>query len=178
MKTCALYGIAIAVADALLVLALFFLGFHSDQSKFQAAQLIGGLGALAIGVTLTALGVKARRAEVPAAEAFGYGRAVGAGVQVSIVACLLYSVFNYAYCAFINPGFTDIMIQDRLDKLQAKGLDSAQIDKAEQFLRFMMSPGVYTISGLIGGIIIGVIISLIVAAFLKRGEPAEPPVQA
>src|SRR5271154_1826271 len=97
MKTCALYGFIIALADALLVLALFFLGFHSDPVKLAAAKWIGGVLALAIGITFTVLGVKARRAEVPEAEGFGYGSALGAGVQVSIVACVLSSIFNYVY---------------------------------------------------------------------------------
>jgi NhaP-type Na+/H+ or K+/H+ antiporter len=42
----------------------------------------------------------------------------------------------------------------------------------------MMSPGIYALQTLIGGFIIGLIISLIVAAFLKRAESTEPPVQA
>jgi hypothetical protein len=178
MKTCALYGLAIAVANALLILALFFLGFHSDPAKYQAAKYIGGLGSLAIGITFTVLGIKARRAEVPAGEPYGYGRALGAGMQIGVVASLLCAVFNYAYFAFINAGFADIIIQDQLDKMQAKGIDGARAEKAEQFMRFMMSPGVYAIQTFIGGVIFALIIALIVAAFLKRGEPAEPPVQA
>jgi hypothetical protein len=178
MKTCALYGIAIAVADALLVLVLFFLGFHSDPAKLPAAQWIGGLGALAIGVTFTALGVKARRAEIPETEPFGYGGALWAGVKVSFVACLLSSVFNYAYSAFINPGLTDIIVQDRLDKMQARGMGSAQTDQAERFIRFLMSPGVYAVYTFFLGMILALVLCLIIAAFLKRGEPAEPPIQA
>lgn len=178
MKTCALYGIAIAVANALLILALFFLGFHSDPAKYQAAKYIGGLGGLAIGITLTILGIKARRSEIPGNEAFGYGRALGAGMQVGLVASLLSAVFNYAYFAFINAGFADIIVQDQLDKMQAKGIDGARVEKAEQFMRFMMSPGVYALQTFIGGLIFALIIALIIAAFLKRAGPAEPPVQA
>jgi hypothetical protein len=178
MKTCALYGIAIAVANALLILALFFLGFHSDPAKFQAAQYIGGIGGLAIGITFTVLGVKARRSEAPASEPYGYGRALGAGMQIGLVASFLCAVFNYAYFAFINAGFADIIIQDRLDKMQAKGIDGARAEKAEQFMRFMMSPGIYALQTFIGGLIFALIIALVIAAFLKRGEPAEPPLQA
>src|SRR5271169_3395189 len=95
MKTCALYGFITALAGAFLVLALFFLGFHSDAAKLTAAQAIGGIGGLAIGATCTVLGVRARRAEVPATEDFGYGRALGAGVMISIFAALLNSLFGY-----------------------------------------------------------------------------------
>lgn len=177
MKTCALYGFIIALADSLLVLALFFLGFHSDPEKLQAAKMIGGLGALAIGVTFTVLGIKARRSEVPEAEEFGYGRALGAGVQISLIASVLVSAFNYVYGAFINPGFFDIIIQDQLDKMQAKGMSGSQAEQAEKVLRFIMSPGVYSIYMLVVGFIFAVILSLIIAAFLRRPEPAAPPMQ-
>jgi Kef-type K+ transport system membrane component KefB len=178
VKTCALYGFAIALGDALLVLALFFLGFHSDPAKLPAAQWIGGLGALAIGVTLTTLGVKARRSEVPEAELFGYGSALWEGLKLSFVACLLTAAFNYAYSAYINPGLTDIIVEDRLDKMQARGMSSAQTDQAEKFIRFMMSPGVYAVYTFILGMIFALVLCLIIAAFLKRGEPEEPPLQA
>lgn len=177
MKTCALYGFAIALADSLLILALFFLGFHSEPEKLQAAKMIGGLGALAIGITFTVLGVKARRSEVPETEAFGYGSALGAGVLISLVASVLMAVFNYVYSAFINPGLSDILIQDQLDRMQAKGISGSQAEKAERILRFIMSPGVYAAYMLVVGFIFAVVLSLIIAAFLKRPEPAAPPMQ-
>jgi hypothetical protein len=178
MKTCALYGFVIALADSLLVLALFFLGFHSDPAKLVAAGLIGGLGALAIGVVVTVLGVKARRAEIPEAQGFGYGSALWAGVQVSAVACLLGSIFDYVYNAFINPGLADIIVEAQMDKVQSKGLSADQTDKVEKMYHFMQTPVVHAITALIGGFIFAFVISLIVAAFLKRSEPAAPPVQS
>src|SRR5208283_5291418 len=170
MKTCSLYGFVLALAGALLTLALYFLGFHSDPAKLTAAKWIGGLGGVAIAVTVTARG-----AEVPESEEFGYGRALGAGALLSLVASSLSAVFAYAYYGFINPGFTDILLQDQMDRLQAKGISGAQLDQAEKFTRFFMGPGVQGVSTLIAGFIFGFIISLIVAAFLKRAAPEGPP---
>jgi ABC-type antimicrobial peptide transport system permease subunit len=181
MKTCALYGFIIALADSLLVLILFFLGWHSDPAKLTAAKWVGGLAALLIGVSLTFLGVKARRSEVPESESFGYGSALWAGVRISFVACFLTAIFNYAYSAFINPGFADIIIQDQMDKMAAKGISGDQADKVEKFMHFLMSPAVYSIYTMVLGFIFALVISLIVAAFLKRAEPvdgAPPPVRA
>jgi Protein of unknown function (DUF4199) len=175
MKTCSLYGFILALAGALLTLALYFLGFHSDPAKLTAAKWIGGLGGLAIGITFTVLGVRARRAEVPESEEFGYGRALGAGVLLSLVSSFLSAVFAYAYNAFINPGFTEIMLQDAMDKAQAKGVSGAQLDQVEKFTRLMMGPGAQGVTTLIFGFIFGFIISLVVAAFLKRAAPAGPP---
>jgi hypothetical protein len=175
MKTCSLYGFIMAVALAVLTLVLYFLGFHSDPAKLATAKWVGGLGGLVIGVSVTAIGIKARRAEVPEAEPFGYGSALGAGVLISLVANILGAVFNYVYIAFINTGYSDVLMQEQMDKLQAKGLSGAQLDQAEKVTRIFMSPVPMAIMGLIFGFIFGVIISLILAAFLKRPAPAGPP---
>jgi hypothetical protein len=178
MKTCSLYGFIIALADALLVLALFFLGFHSDPMKLGAAKWLGGLGALAIVITFTVLGVRPRRSETPADKPFGYGSALLAGVQISVVATVLYCIFNYIYQSFINPSFNELMIQDALDKAQARGMSGSQVENMEKGMRFMMSPGVQLVSGVIFGIIFGVVIALVIAAFLKRPAAGTPPLQA
>jgi hypothetical protein len=175
MKTCSLYGFISALAGAFLALVLYFLGFHSDVTKMATAQWVGGLGGTLIIVVCITLGVRARRAEVPAAEGFGYGRALGAGAMVSLVLALLSAVFNYAYLAFIDPGYPDVMIQYKMDQLQAKGISGAQLEQAEKYTRMLMNPVPATIITLVYLFILGFIISLIVAIFLKRPAPANPP---
>ncbi len=175
MKTCSLYGFILALAGALLTLALYFMGFHSDPAKLAAAKLIQNIGGLAIAVGVTAFGIRARRAEVPESEDFGYGRALGAGALISFVSAALSAVFTYAYNGFINPGFTEILVQDALDKAQAKGMSGAQLEQVEKFTRVIMGPGVMSVLVLVLGFVFGFIISLVVAAFLKRTAPAGPP---
>jgi hypothetical protein len=178
MKTCALYGFISALAGAFLVLALYFLGLHSDPAKLGTAKIVGSIGGLAIGIVITTLGVKARRAEVPADEPFGYGSAFGTGVLISIFASILSAIFSYAYYAFINPAFSEVMLQDANEKLEAKGISGSQLDKIESFNRMMFSPVPEALIALIFGFIFGVIISLVVAAFLKRPEPVQARVSA
>jgi hypothetical protein len=173
MKTCALFGFISALAGAFLNLILYFSGFQSDPAKLAAATWIGGVGGLAIGVTCIVLGVKARRAEVPANTGFGYGRALGAGATISLVASFLSSIFTYAYYTFINPGFIDIVIQDKMTKLEASGASSDKLEKAEAGMRMFMGPIPQALGGLIVGFIVGVIISMVVAAVLKRPDPAQ-----
>jgi hypothetical protein len=175
MKTCALYGFISTLAGAFLVLILYFAGFHSDPSKLGAAQAIASIGGLAIAVTCTALGMRARREETPAAEEFGYGATLGAGVLIALVGSVLGAIFTYAYHAFINPGFSEILIQDAVTKMEAKGVSGAQLDKIESFDRILFSPVGMAVSALVIGFIFGVIISLIVAAFVKRPAPSQPP---
>ena len=57
------------------------------------------------------LGVKARRAEVPADKPFGYGQAFGAAFMIGLVDSVVYSVFYYIYAAFINTGYGDVIVQ-------------------------------------------------------------------
>jgi ABC-type antimicrobial peptide transport system permease subunit len=100
---------------------------------------------------------------------------LGAGVLISLVASVLSAIFTYCYHAFINPGFSDVLIQDALAKMEAKGVSGAQLDKIESFDRILFSPPAMAAIALIFGFIFGVIISLIVAAFVKRPSPAQPP---
>ena len=176
MKTCSLYGFISALAGAFVTLFLYFLGFHSDASKLTSAGWIGGLLGLAITVTCLVLGVRSRRDETPKEEDFGYGRAVGAGALISLVASFLSSVFAYAYYAFINPAFTELMIQDRMAKMEASGMSGDRLDKAETMTRWMMSAGPASVLAFFYLFLLGLIISLIVAAFLKRPAPATPAV--
>jgi Protein of unknown function (DUF4199) len=175
MKTCALYGFISTLAGAFLVLILYFAGFHSDPAKLGAAKVVGGFGSLAIAIACTVLGVRARREEKAASEEFGYAATLWAGVLISAVAAVLGAIFTYAYHAFINPGFSQILLQDAMSKMEAKGLSGDQLDKIESFNRILFSPAAMALIALIFGFIGGVIISLIVAAFLKRPAPAQPP---
>lgn len=179
MKPPVVYGIALALASAFLTLALYFLGLHSDAAKLTQAQWISNIGLLVIGITCTVLGIKGQRAETPAAKEFSYGRALGAGVLVAVVAGVIGIITNWFYFQIINPGFRDLLVQAQLDQMAAKGLNSDQLEKAEKGMRFVMQPITLTIFGLIGNVFWGTIISLVAAAFLKRpaaaAEGSTPP---
>jgi hypothetical protein len=178
MKTCLLYGFILAVSAALVTLVIYFLGLHSDPAKMGMSRGVSGLLILVIGVTCTALGVKARREQVPPSEEFGYGSALGAGALISLFAGIFGAVFNFVYFAYINTGFPEVMLQYQLDKLQDKGLTGARLDQAEKMTRMFMTPLPMAIFALIEGLIFGILISLVVAAFLKRPAPAGPPLVA
>jgi hypothetical protein len=170
MKTYLTYGLFIALGITLVSLILFFLGYHSDAAKLGTAQLIGTIAALVISIAFTVIGIKARRAEIPPTEPFGYGRAVAAGVMITLFAVLFGAVTTYVYNHIINPGFMDVMVQAQVEKWEAKGMSSSQIEGAEAVMRKMMHPAVQAAFGILFGMVFGTIISLIAAAFLKRPE--------
>lgn len=174
MKTPALYGFISALAGAVLNLILYFSGLHSDPAKVATAQAIGWLG-MVIFIVCLVLAVRARRAEVPATQAFGYGSALGVGTQVALVSAVLGAIFYYCYLRFINPGFVDVLFQAQDEKLQAKGVSGPALDRAEGFMRTMLQPGVSSITFVIAAFVMGFILALIVAAFIRRPEPTQPP---
>ncbi len=179
MKTSLTYGLLMAVAGAVLAISLYLLGFHSDAAKLGTAQILGTIGAIVIGSICITLGMKARRAEIPANESFGYGRALGTGVMIALFASLCGIVTTFAYAKFVNPGFSEIVVQAEIAKLEAKGLSGAQIEGAEKMIRVMTGPVAQTAGGFIGGIMFGTLISLVVAAVLKRAAAeSAPPVMA
>ena len=168
MKTYLTYGFAMALGGALISFAMFFLGLHDSPSKLDLAQWIQMGCGIALGVTCIVLGTKARRAEVPAGAAFGYGSALAAGVMITLFAALLGIVTTYVYLAIINPGYGDVVLHAQAEKLEGKGLKSEQIEQIQKMSAIMMKPGVMTAFSFIAGLFFGTVISLISAAFLKR----------
>ena len=173
MKTYLTYGVSMALASALLTLVLFFLGFHSDAAKFGMAQWIGNIGLLVISIACLVLGMKARRAEVPATEEFGYGSALFTGFMISLFGGLCSVVTNYLYFHVINPGFTEIIVQAQLDKMEAKGMSGTQLEQAEKGIRMFMNPIFTGCFVFLGSLFWGTVISLVAAAFLKRPSTEE-----
>lgn len=174
MKTYLTFGFVMALAGALLTLALFFLGYHSDPAKIQTGQWISLPLLVVITVACLVLGIKARRADIPATEEFGYGRALGAGVMIVLFSAVFSVIFNAIYFSFINPDFVDVMVQAQTTKLEAKGIGSAQIEQMEKGMRFMMKPPLLAAFGFLQSMVWGTLIALITAAFLRRQPVAQP----
>ena len=168
MKTYLTYGFYMALGGALLILLLFFLGLHSDPAKLSTAQWVQGIVGLGISVACIVLGTKARRAEVPATEEFGYGSAFGAGVMIVLFAALFGIGTTLLYSTVINPHFTEVIQQAQADKLEAKGVPADKIEQIQKMTATMMKPAVQAIFGFVVGMIFGTIVSRITAAFLKR----------
>ena len=177
MKPYLTYGSFIAIGNAVITLVLYLAGFHSDPDKLQTGNYVVTATGLALGISFLVIGIRTKRAAVPATQEFSYGSALGAGVMIALFASLFGSVFQFIYLSFINPGFAEVMIQAQTAKMQSTGLSADQIDKATQFMRVMTRPAIQAVMGFFGGIIFSMIISLIAAAFLKR-KAVEAPLAA
>lgn len=178
MKTYLKFGGAMAGGAFVVVLLLYMIGMHSDPSQLTMAQVIQTCAGLALGIACIVLGTKERRTATPAEEDFGYGKALGAGVMITLFAALLGIVTNVLYMQLINPGFTDIIVQAQIAKWEAAGMSGARIEQAEGMMRKMMSPPIQATFGFLAGMLFGTIISLITSAFLKRAASDLPPAVA
>ena len=168
MKTYLTYGFYMAIGSALVIFALYFLGYHEDAAKLGTAQLVQSITGLAIGITCVVLGTKERRAAVPPTEDFGYGRALGAAFMIVLFASLMGVAFNLVYTTVINPGFTEVVLRSQADKLEAQGLSSDKVEQITTMTRKMMHPAVQSAMGFLAGLFFGTLVALVTAAFLKR----------
>ncbi len=168
MKTYLTYGFYMSFASALLIFGLYFLGLHDSAEKLGTAQTIQTVVGLIIGIGCIALGTKARRAEIPAEENFGYGSALGAGFMIVLFATLFGVGFNLLYSTVINPGFTEVILEAQTEKFEAAGMSADAAEKATAMVRKMMHPAVQSAIGFVMGLFFGTLVSLVTAAFLKR----------
>jgi Protein of unknown function (DUF4199) len=177
MKHALFYGFISALISALYTLGLYFTGFHSSVAKLDSVAVISPIIALAVSITCMVLGARAVGADTPPDEDFGYGRALLASFGVSVISTVLYGIFNFCYVSWLNPDIIDLMVQQRVIKMQNKGISGAQLDNAEAMTRKLMQPIPGFVFVLIFGIVAGLVISLVVAAFVRRKAAvlAAPP---
>jgi hypothetical protein len=175
MKTYLTYGFIMTLASAFLGLGLYFGGFHADPAKLQLGQNIGIVLGIVIGIVCLLLGMREKRATTTAEKSWGYGSALGTGVMIALFGTLMGAVYNYAYFAYINPGFQEVVLDAQIMAMEEKGLSAAQIDSAIPMMEKFMSPAVMTAFGAIMGFFWLLVLSLILAAFVKNRPVVAPP---
>jgi hypothetical protein len=175
MGTKFFYALAWTLCTAVFMLLLYFTGFQTE--KLAAGKNLQYLGIL-IPIVVLYLGIRAVREEKPG-RAFTYGQGVGAGTAISAMAGVMGAVYTWFHFTFINPRFTEYMMQMIRGQWATRGLTPDQMDRAEGITKMFISPPAQAIIGCIFTILIGLVISLIIAAILKRDkplpEPATPP---
>lgn len=179
MKPSLTYGLVMAIAGALVTFAMYFAGFHDSPEKMQSGlgKWVGILASVAIAVATLSLAMSDRRAQRAPDAHWGYGPALGTGVLTSLFAALFGAVFAYIYFAMINPNMSDVVYQTQVAAMEAKGMTADRIEKAESFMRKMVSPPIMTVFQTMFGFVANVILSAIVAIFFRRraSEATLPP---
>ncbi len=175
MKHALVYGFYMASAGAFLVLALYFGGLHDNAEGMKLGQNIGMIGGLAISIVAMWMGVREKRTLTPIDQKWGYGSALGSAFLIGLFGSLIAMVFNYLYFFHVNPGFSDLVFQTELAKLEEQNLAQDAIDGATPIIKMMTSSAAMVITGAVFGAIGNTLIALIIAAFCRKRPDIAPP---
>jgi hypothetical protein len=170
MNTAFFYGLVLALANIVLSLVGYFLGFQTDRI---AQEQWFGLLRLVVTVVILWLGIRATREEATD-KSLSYGRGVGGGTLISLYAGLIGMVYAFIHITFINPSYVDYRIDATRPKWIRLGLNDAQMEASEKALRFIYAPVAFSILTLLMTVFFGVVIALVIAAFLKRAPATTP----
>jgi preprotein translocase subunit YajC len=179
MNTKVFFGLILALANIVLSLVGFFLGFQTD--KIAQGQWYNLLP-LVVFIVILWFGIRAVREEAKD-KSLTYGKGVGAGFLISLYGGLIGSIYSFVHFTFINPNFADYQVDFVREKWVQKGLSDAQMEAVEKFTRVFLSPALMSITGLFMTLLLGVVVALILAAILKRApvvvaDQPEPPTVA
>ncbi|MFA5263251.1 MAG: DUF4199 domain-containing protein [Opitutaceae bacterium] len=169
MRTYITYGAISAIAVALLNLALFFTGYQTE--KLATGQYLQWIGFVIIIVVLV-LGMRDVRESKPD-KTLSYGQGVLAALMISVFYGLFTAVYTYIHFSFVNPNYTQYMLDIARSQMEAKNMPEAQIDAIIGMQAKMMTPVVMSIMTVIFAPIMGTIFGLIIAIFVKRQAPAD-----
>lgn len=169
MSTTLLYGLILAAANIVLTLVGYFLGYQTE--KIHAGAWFGFLPFI-LSVVILWLGIRAVREENDQ-KALSYGRGVGTGMLIALYAALVGSLYVYLHFTFINPNYSDYLIEASRVRWAQAGMPEASMETAEKAVRLMTRPALQAVSVFVFSLISSLIISLITAAFLKQVPPAQ-----
>ncbi|MEX1189938.1 MAG: DUF4199 domain-containing protein [Bacteroidia bacterium] len=97
-----------------------------------------------------------------------YGRAVGYGVLVALLAGIISGVFTFILYEFIDPNLIDKLLMESESKMLDSGIAEEQLDMAMEMNKKIITPGFLTIMGILGQTFMGLVFSLVLAVFLKK----------
>lgn len=167
MSTTLLYALILAIAQIVVTLTSYFLGYQTDH--IANGRWFSSLAPLVVLIAVLILGIKAVRDEQPG-KGFSYGKGLLTGFLITLFSSIIITIYTFVHFNYVNPNFADYAIEAARMDWAAKGMTETQMEGAEKFMRGLFKPVAQSIVGFVIGNIFGTIISLIVAAFLKR-EP-------
>lgn len=99
-----------------------------------------------------------------------FGECLKIGVTVSVIAALIYAIFNAVFM-MLFPEFVENIIQKTIAVLRTQpGMTDESLDMAISWTRKMMSPAISIPVTLLMYAFIGLILSLIIGAIMKKDK--------
>jgi hypothetical protein len=100
-----------------------------------------------------------------------YGQGFGIGTWISLINCVIYSIFFYIYVKFIDGGFVTMMIEKQEQQFIDRGMSDEQVEQAMNMSKKFMTPEMMFGFGLIFGFIILLIVVALVTIFTQKKNP-------
>jgi hypothetical protein len=141
------------------------------QTLFYLAdiRLDSGLGYITYAVLIIGLFLSIRHYRDLLNEGYiNYGRAVGYGVLVALLAGIISSLFTFVLYQFIDPNLIGKLLLESEEKLLESGMAEDQLDMAMEMNKKIITPGFLTLMGILGQTFMGLVFSLVLAVFLKK----------
>ncbi len=151
----------------------FFLGFSLVvmQTIFYLADIKfdSGLGYISYLILIAGLYLSIRNYRDQLNGGFiTYGRSVGYGVLVALMAGIISSVFVFVLYSYIDPSTIDKMLIEAETKMEEQNLPPEQFEMAMKINQQMFTPLVISIMSIIGYAFMGLVFSLVLSVFLKK----------
>jgi len=113
----------------------------------------------------------------------GFGRGFGVGLQIAVIAGIMFGIFTFALYKWLDPGLTDRYQQQYIEQIKNSGAPQERIDKElarmqsmgdlvhnSYFQAFVMFATVFAL-----GLIIALFSALILRTRTPRGEATANP---
>jgi hypothetical protein len=97
-----------------------------------------------------------------------YGKSVGYGVLVALMAGVISSVFVFVLYSFIDTNMIDKMLIEAEIAMEAQNLPPDQLEMAMDINRKMLTPISLSIMSIIGYGFMGLVFSLVLSVFMKK----------
>lgn len=95
------------------------------------------------------------------------------GIAISLITAIILSIFTFIYCAWINPGYADFMVEQTRQSLVAAGKTPDEINSRLDSVRGEFSTGAQVMMAFTGQLVIGTIASC-VFYYIFRAHKKKP----
>ncbi len=167
MKPAVKYGLISGIVGVLFNLVMYITGINRTSS----IQIIQWLTVI-IPVVFMYLAIKTYRDEIGNGW-ITFGKAFNQAFIVGIVGGLIGSVYHFLYLKFIDPTYSDYLIQVQVEKMTERGMNDELIDKAMKQMEPFMTPVVQFGFAIFFSLFIAAVLGLIMAGIMKKPNPEE-----
>lgn len=160
------WGIILAVANFLLLIIGYNLGWHDPRNGFVGTAVQSILG-FAIPIGLTIFGMREYRRDVNGGfMTFGQG-ATWTAIYAA-VAAVLGALLSYVFYEFIAPDYFETVIEGMAATFEDAGFSQSDLDEMTAAMAESNNVSSQLITNTIGGFFVYLVIGLVCAAILKR----------